>query len=218
MKKVSVVALGLVTVVLSACSTSQPNLPSGVVGRQVISEGEDWVPTKKPLERVLPDNRIYFLGEYSGCVDSLALDLCKKAAFAEAADRAATNIYNRVRSLMEIAITSDSDNSATDVQRDVEAGTLQIAKAELHGLAVDKFFHRLYLSGDSSDKTLYRDEYALGSMSKEDYDKAVAMTLEKIQKKFVDNPQAKQLIRKMEDKWLNDKNQLDKTQPLVTSK
>ena len=182
----------------SACSSvPKSESPSG---HRYFSQGEDFIPFKQKTGVVQPDGRIYFVGEYTGCV---APDLCKKAAVASATDSAAFNIYAKIRSLLELATTEDADGGVSDVQREIQSGTLQVAKAEIHGISTEKFYHRLYRTRDGQ---VNRDEFALISLSKHDYDQAISFTLAKLQKTVVENPDAKRLVEKMEKMWLKSQN------------
>lgn len=145
--------------------------------------------------------RIQFVGEYTNCVEP---DICKKAAYADALTYAAKSIHDKVKALVEEAVTARADNSLpAKLRRSVLAGTTQFASAEIQGARVEFFYHRFYHAKspiDNSDMGKVRDEICLISLSQADYNHAVAVTLAAVAPSITKDKKTLSLLNDMENR------------------
>ena len=205
MKKIVLTTAFVSTLALGACSTTG-GLPDESYGvpHFIKASGKtpSWVDSPGLYTKEHKD-RHYFIGMSSRCTP---YDMCRIEADARAREQATIDIQSKIHSLVEVAATDDSALASPDVQKAIEAGTLQVASATLHGLMSDRYFWKKYYVTPSpgSPVFVYRNVVVLASMSNDEYKRSVYETLTRTASK-VNNPDAKALLKKMEGLWLNDK-------------
>lgn len=205
---VSTVFLAILGVV-GACSSVPTKTPDGtpIYGIPKIiakSDGQtpQWVDNYAKFAKSHPD-RHYFVGVASHVSEE---DIGRDEAMASAMAMAASSIKNTVNNLMIRAIVDDKNSSySNELQKDVQDGTLQIAKAKIHGGTVDKYYWvQKYVQTGPGETVVYRNYYALMSLSNQDYDKTIQDSLTK-EYKSVDVPKAKKLVGDMKHLFLKEK-------------
>jgi hypothetical protein len=207
LKKIGVSFCGLLGVVaLTSCSGVQPPpTPYGIEHKVSASSSTrpEWIDNERSYRQAHKDRK-YFMGMAQGIDDYAML---REEAKTLALGNLAEQIQAKLNTLENIASTNDStgvNGTNADIQHAVREAVISQAAATVTGASIDKYYWTKYWIQESpgSDAKYIRKVYALGSMSQVNWDKTVKQTLEGVKQK-VNNPDAKALVQKMEDKYFN---------------
>lgn len=186
-------------------SVETPPTPYGIEHVVEHSKGSkpSWVDNIDAYRKA-HDGRVYFVGMAIRAQDMRG---GRTDAAANAMSQIANSVEVTVHNLYVGARAADAGGNAdaytADMQRAIEAGTLQEAKGVITGAAPDLYWWEKYWVQTAPGEPVqyYFNIYALVSLSKPDYEKTVFQTLNGVQAS-VDVPRADAVIKTMKDLWL----------------
>ncbi len=188
---------------LAACSSSNmpPPEPYGI--QHVVEKANGsrpmWIDDPGQYQKSHSEKR-FFVGLVNGDPD---MESGRTDAEASAAAELAKAIENTVHDLYVKGRTTDQSGGNSDLERAIQSGTLQEARAVATGLSPQRFWWEKYWvqSSPGAPVRYYYNVWVLSSMSKAHFDQTIYQTLNGLQH-TVSAPHAKKVVKEMKKLYL----------------
>ncbi|MHB1606810.1 MAG: hypothetical protein ACYCTV_10550 [Leptospirales bacterium] len=188
---------------LGACSSAvtPPPEPYGIqhVVEKANGSRPQWIDEPGKYQKDHSGKR-FFVGLVNGDPD---MESGRTDAEASASAELAKAIENTVHDLYVKGRTTDQTAGNSDLERAIESGTIQQARALATGLSPQRFWWEKYWVQSSSGAPVryYYNVWVLSSMSKANFDRTIYQTLNGL-RHTVSAPHAKKVVKEMKKLYL----------------